>query len=179
MQQAYENEAKKRWLVRTLRDCAARGAKRAAKWRHGLAVSALLVVGLGTAHGADLVRKCVLNGAVTFQSAPCPAAQPVRRPSTDELNADRKRRLADAAAVPVSTAEPEPVPLASPASVALPARGSPQPSAYRCDGRTHCSQMRSCSEARYFLANCPSVKMDGDRDGTPCEEQWCTNPFAK
>lgn len=44
---------------------------------------------------------------------------------------------------------------------------------YRCDGRTHCSQMSSCSEAKFFLANCPGVQMDGDSDGTPCEQQWC------
>jgi cold shock CspA family protein len=47
------------------------------------------------------------------------------------------------------------------------------PSAFRCDGRTHCSQMTSCQEAQYFLANCPGVKMDGDGDGRPCEDQFC------
>lgn len=44
---------------------------------------------------------------------------------------------------------------------------------YKCDGRTHCSQMTSCAEATYFLKHCPGVKMDGDNDGIPCEEQWC------
>jgi hypothetical protein len=44
---------------------------------------------------------------------------------------------------------------------------------FRCDGRTRCSQMTSCDEARYFLANCPGAAMDGDRDGIPCEDQWC------
>jgi cold shock CspA family protein len=46
-------------------------------------------------------------------------------------------------------------------------------SSFRCDGRTHCSQMTSCAEATFFLRNCPDVKMDGNHDGTPCEEQWC------
>jgi len=46
-------------------------------------------------------------------------------------------------------------------------------SSYSCDGRTHCSQMRSCAEATFFLRNCPNVKMDGDNDGVPCERQWC------
>ena len=46
----------------------------------------------------------------------------------------------------------------------------------RCDGRTRCSQMNSCSEARFFLANCPGTQMDGDNDGVPCEEQWCSSP---
>ncbi len=46
-------------------------------------------------------------------------------------------------------------------------------SKYRCDGRTHCSQMTSCDEATWFLKNCPNTKMDGDSDGVPCETQWC------
>jgi predicted negative regulator of RcsB-dependent stress response len=44
---------------------------------------------------------------------------------------------------------------------------------FRCDGRTHCSQMTSCAEATYFLRNCPDTKMDGDHDGIPCEQEWC------
>ena len=47
------------------------------------------------------------------------------------------------------------------------------PTAYRCDGRTMCSQMASCEEATFFLRNCPNVQMDGDGDGIPCEQQWC------
>jgi cold shock CspA family protein len=46
-------------------------------------------------------------------------------------------------------------------------------SGYSCDGRTMCSQMTSCGEAKYFVHNCPSTKMDGDADGVPCESQWC------
>jgi hypothetical protein len=42
---------------------------------------------------------------------------------------------------------------------------SDERSPYQCDGRTHCSQMTSCKEAEYFLANCPGVKMDGGGDG--------------
>ena len=44
---------------------------------------------------------------------------------------------------------------------------------FRCDGRVYCSQMRSCAEATYFLQHCPGVKMDGNNDGVPCEQQWC------
>ena len=51
------------------------------------------------------------------------------------------------------------------------AGGSSAPS--RCDGRTHCSHMRSCEEAKYFIQHCPNTQMDGDRDGVPCEQQWC------
>jgi cold shock CspA family protein len=48
----------------------------------------------------------------------------------------------------------------------------------RCDGRIYCSQMTSCAEAKFFLKNCPDTRMDGDNDGVPCEQQWCTSPFA-
>jgi hypothetical protein len=43
---------------------------------------------------------------------------------------------------------------------------------FQCDGRQHCSQMRSYEEAVFFLRNCPNTKMDGDRDGIPCEQQF-------
>jgi cold shock CspA family protein len=44
---------------------------------------------------------------------------------------------------------------------------------FTCDRRTHCSQMTSCEEAKYFLNHCPGSQMDGDGDGEPCEQQWC------
>lgn len=40
---------------------------------------------------------------------------------------------------------------------------------FTCDGRQHCSQMTSLAEAVFFINNCPNTKMDGDRDGDPCE----------
>lgn len=48
-----------------------------------------------------------------------------------------------------------------------------QSASFKCDGRTYCSQMTSCAEATFFLKNCPGVKMDGNNDGVPCEQQWC------
>lgn len=48
------------------------------------------------------------------------------------------------------------------------------PLSFGCDGRTHCSQMTSCAEATFFLRSCPGVEMDGDNDGIPCEQQWCS-----
>jgi len=45
-------------------------------------------------------------------------------------------------------------------------------SPYQCDGRIHCSQMRSYDEAVFFLRNCPGTQMDGNHDGVPCERQF-------
>lgn len=64
--------------------------------------------------------------------------------------------------------QPFSTPVAQPFTTSAPAQ-----SVYRCDGRTHCSQMRSCEEANYFLRNCPGTQMDGNHDGVPCERQWC------
>ena len=44
---------------------------------------------------------------------------------------------------------------------------------FACQGKQYCSQMTSCEEATFYLKNCPNVKIDGDGDGIPCEEQWC------
>ena len=41
--------------------------------------------------------------------------------------------------------------------------------AFHCDGRQHCTQMTSRAEAEFFIRHCPDTKMDGDRDGEPCE----------
>jgi hypothetical protein len=143
---------------------------------------ATLLCGLASAaQPQSPIHKCLINGSVTFQNALCPLDNPAPRPTKDELNAARKERLAaqpapaaPALRSPPSTTAADPRPPAT--------RSIPSPAvepAYRCDGRQHCSQMRSCSEAKFFLANCPNVKMDGDQDGIPCEEQWCTGLLAR
>ncbi len=62
----------------------------------------------------------------------------------------------------------------APTVQAAPSAPSPE-TLFRCDGRTRCSQMTSCNEAKYFLQHCPGVQMDGNHDGVPCEQQWCTS----
>ncbi|MBQ0929416.1 excalibur calcium-binding domain-containing protein [Ideonella sp. 4Y16] len=128
------------------------------------------------AHAAP-VNKCVINGSVTFQEAPCPATQPRRDPTLAELNAAEKQRRAAAASAPGAGAKvpwpsTAPSPSPGPAAAPAPAPGA-APGAFHCDGRQYCSQMRSCAEAQYFLTHCPGVKMDGDHNGIPCEKQWC------
>lgn len=138
---------------------------------------------------AASVHKCIFDGAVTYQGDPCPAGVARQAPTVRQLNAERRKRQAQAgtgtAAPPAAQADgaagpparPWVAPSAAPSQKPMPTTAAtpvaPQPGAYRCDGRTHCSQMRSCAEARFFLANCPGVQMDGNHDGQPCERQWC------
>lgn len=44
---------------------------------------------------------------------------------------------------------------------------------FQCSGKRLCSQMTSCAEATFYLKHCPGVKIDGDHDGIPCEQQLC------
>lgn len=86
-------------------------------------------------------------------------------------------------ALPASSPAPQmAMPTTSPAPVlAIPANRSPPTrnltpaatSPYQCGGRTMCSQMSSCEEAKWVLKNCPGTKMDGNGDGVPCEQQFC------
>ncbi|WP_372017085.1 cold shock domain-containing protein [Pseudoxanthomonas sp. 10H] len=63
---------------------------------------------------------------------------------------------------------------AAPVAPAVSMRDVPASSAaFECDGRTLCSEMTSCAEATYFIQHCPGVRMDGNGDGVPCEQQWC------
>ena len=39
--------------------------------------------------------------------------------------------------------------------------------------KNSCSKMASCAEALFHQERCSVPDMDGDRDGIPCEQQWC------
>ena len=68
---------------------------------------------------------------------------------------------------------PHVVPVAPDQPAAMVAPPATPAELFSCDGRTMCSQMTSCAEARFFLATCPGTKMDGNHDGVPCQSQWC------
>ena len=112
-----------------------------------------------TSASAAPLNKCTAGGAVTYQQGPCPSNLARQDPTVQALNAEAKRKRELAASAPVKMVAVAPRPAAT---------------GFSCDGRTHCSQMGSCAEAKYFLAHCPGVKMDGDRNGTPCEMHWCS-----
>ncbi|MCP1659685.1 excalibur calcium-binding domain-containing protein [Neisseria perflava] len=63
----------------------------------------------------------------------------------------------------------KPATAAPKAAQSKPSTTPSEKSQFTCDGRQHCSQMRSEEEARYFSRYCPNTEMDGDNDGIPCE----------
>lgn len=88
-------------------------------------------------------------------------------------DADGAPGTADAARDATAPQAATVAPAAKAAPAALAAGAPATTSAFRCDGRTRCAQMRSCEEATWFLRHCPGVQMDGDGNGVPCERQWC------
>lgn len=113
--------------------------------------------------GAVLVAVLLGLGAYGYRTF-----GPQTRVETQALEASTSTPLPASPSQSSNTVAPVPQPAAYPPAP----RAVPSP-AYQCDGRTHCSQMRSCEEATYFLKNCPGVQMDGNHDGVPCEQQWC------
>ncbi|WP_043839199.1 thermonuclease family protein [Muricoccus aerilatus] len=60
-------------------------------------------------------------------------------------------------------------PTEAPPAVA-PQRSTPAASSgFSCGGKQYCREMTSCAEARFYLNQCGLSRLDGDRDGVPCE----------
>lgn len=47
--------------------------------------------------------------------------------------------------------------------------GNNSSSTFTCGTKRYCSQMLSCEEAYFYLRNCGLSRLDGDKDGVPCE----------
>jgi hypothetical protein len=44
------------------------------------------------------------------------------------------------------------------------------PQSFACAGKSKCSEMLSCEEARFYLRSCRVLRLDNDGDGMPCED---------
>jgi endonuclease YncB( thermonuclease family) len=49
------------------------------------------------------------------------------------------------------------------------ASSSGEASSMNCGSKRYCGQMTSCAEAQFYLRQCGLSRLDGDRDGVPCE----------
>jgi hypothetical protein len=154
------------------------------------ALMATLLMASFSLVGATPFYKCAVNGSVTYQDEPCPYGAAKKEITVEQLNAQQQKKLREMGGGPSSASSPSqgiqrpPIPVVVPGKSDSVQRDRPQASdtrvepvlnSFRCDGRKYCSQMTSCDEAMYFLANCPGVKMDGrgHGNGVPCERQWC------
>lgn len=50
-----------------------------------------------------------------------------------------------------------------------PIRDRPFPTHFRCANKRKCAEMVSCQEAIFYLTQCGRQRLDGDKDGIPCE----------
>jgi endonuclease YncB( thermonuclease family) len=63
----------------------------------------------------------------------------------------------------------------SPPLAAVPSRPLSPPQAssgvgMSCGSKRYCTQMTSCAEAQFHFRQCGLARLDGDRDGIPCEQ---------
>jgi Excalibur calcium-binding domain len=152
-------------------------------------VFAAVVLTLNSTVASAQLHKCNSNGYVTYQNTPCQASEPRKQPTAEQLNAERRKKLAQITEKPAKQ-QVAPSDLSSKRTVPEDTGATdthitvkpgqyPKPTTqpiqnFSCDGRKYCSQMTSCAEATFFLTNCPGVKMDGgSKNGVPCEQQWC------
>ena len=128
-------------------------------------IGVLLVVGLGLFAYSRYLRQVapIQLPVPAYVEEPTPAPLPVPLPVHSPA----------VVPAPVFAKDPLPQPIPVPKAVQSSAQN------FQCDGRKHCSQMTSCGEAKFFLRNCPDVRMDGNHDGIPCEQQWCTSSFSQ
>nr|WP_255575263.1 thermonuclease family protein [Caldovatus aquaticus] len=54
------------------------------------------------------------------------------------------------------------------ATLAAPSRAGPA-GGFPCGAKRYCRETTSCAEARFHLERCGQTRLDGDRDGVPCE----------
>jgi cold shock CspA family protein len=132
-----------------------------------------------------VMRVGTLNSADAMAPAePRTGRAPVRRASAGSPKRDRQPRNASsrsgsfagfaavvfAAVIGFAVYQSLSPPQAPEAEAKLPPLELAKP-AFKCDGRTRCSQMSSCEEAAFFVKHCPDTQMDGDGDGLPCEQE--------
>jgi hypothetical protein len=55
------------------------------------------------------------------------------------------------------------------AAQGVPRRDAPPQGAFACGTKRYCTQMTSCAEAMFHFQACGLRRLDGDRDGVPCE----------
>ncbi len=46
---------------------------------------------------------------------------------------------------------------------------SEKPTNASCGSKKYCREMSSCEEAKFYLRECGLTRLDGDKDGVPCE----------
>jgi hypothetical protein len=49
-------------------------------------------------------------------------------------------------------------------------QGKPTGQGFTCGTKRYCREMASCKEAYYYIRQCGLGRLDGDKDGVPCEK---------
>lgn len=87
-----------------------------------------------------------------------------------ETKQETKVGKKEAAPSPSPSATPTPSFASAVQETATPQSAAPASnSGFVCGTKTKCGEMTSCEEAKFYLNNCGLTRLDGDKDGIPCE----------
>lgn len=71
---------------------------------------------------------------------------------------------------PSPSVTPTPSPATAVQETATPQAAAPASNVgFTCGSKTKCGEMTSCEEAEFYFNNCGLSRLDGDKDGIPCE----------
>ena len=85
-----------------------------------------------------------------------------------EAEENKKGLWADNAC-PVATSQQAPTNTSTSGGSSATSGNSGSSGGFTCAGKTTCGQMVSCAEAQFYLNSCGVSRLDGDKDGVPCE----------
>ncbi|MGB5897841.1 MAG: excalibur calcium-binding domain-containing protein [Geitlerinemataceae cyanobacterium] len=135
-----------------------------------LGLVAIVGYGFQTLLSSTLAPKTSPTAVETPSSQP--SVNPAPRPPQPSVQPSSITPAEDVSAIEEIPAEPNPSLPIDPVEIQRRLTETTF-SNYQCTGKTYCSQMTSCEEAKFYLQNCPNVQIDGNGDGVPCESQWC------
>lgn len=82
---------------------------------------------------------------------------------------ENKRGLWADNACPTATSQPSPTRAGTTGGSSGTTGTSGSSGGFTCAGKTKCGEMVSCAEAEFYLNSCGVSRLDGDKDGVPCE----------
>jgi endonuclease YncB( thermonuclease family) len=137
----------------------------------------------GRTVGKVLLRSLDLDAELVRRGAAWVYPQYNRDPALPPLQAAARQAQRGLWALPASEQVPpwdwrqngRSAPASSPQPVPAPSRPLSPPQAssgsgMSCGSKRYCSQMTSCAEAQFHFRQCGLARLDGDRDGVPCEQ---------
>lgn len=122
--------------------------------------------------GTNFAKLMILEGyghEYTYQT-PYKYMEEFKQAEKEAREGEKGLWAADACVTtPTPTMKANPTVTIRPTTQPTATQSSPTSSGFSCGSKTKCGEMTSCAEAMYYLNTCGVSRLDGDKDGVPCE----------